>query len=407
LLSKKPLAILAALFLLGGSAFAFQPAQSQSSVTDMMGSIGKRGGAFFAPNARPASSDAQSRPRVIRTVAPPTARSVQPALSPGIDQPKSLPVGPRRISEQPDGGRIASLSHAPSAAQPNGGPRALPGRIDKLLGAPLPVAEVRGRGHEEPAIQAKALLCLDCSSNRVLLARNDKEPLPIASITKLVSAMAVLDAMSLDQVVETPKDITEVEPKKVGIQPGDRFTVRDLLHGMLIVSGNDCAEVLARAYPHGGRDGFIQAMNRKAAKLGARQSAFFTPSGLDMRVTLGRKDGKALESKNLNAASAEEVALIAKHAFDYPAIRQIVGAKTYAMKTVNSRPKTYRLKSNDRLLFEPVPLAGAKTGFTNKAGKCIVALFNDNAKDYLVVVLNSPQHFKAAEKIYRWASSAF
>ncbi|MEW6110963.1 MAG: serine hydrolase [Thermodesulfobacteriota bacterium] len=407
MLSKILLTILATSLLLAGSAFAFQPVQSQSSVSDMIGNVGKRGGVLLAPNARPATSDAQTRPRVIQTVAPPPTRAARPALPPWIDQPKSLAVGPRRSSEKPETGRVASLSHAPSPVQSNGGPRAVPGGIDKLLGAPLPIAEVRGKGHEEPSIQAKALLCMDCSSNRVLLARNDKEPLPIASITKLMSAMTVLDAMSLDQVVETPKDITEVEPKKVGIQPGDRFTVRDLLHGMLIVSGNDCAEVLARAYPHGGRNGFIQAMNKKAAKLGARQSAFFTPSGLDMRVTLGRKDGKILESKHLNAASAEEVALIAKHAFEYSAIRQIVGTKTYAMKTVNQKPRTYRLKSNDRLLFEPVPLAGAKTGFTNKAGKCIVALFNDKAKDYLVVVLNSPQHFKAAEKLYRWATGAF
>ncbi|MFH0959409.1 MAG: serine hydrolase [Pseudomonadota bacterium] len=257
----------------------------------------------------------------------------------------------------------------------------------------------------QPRVRAKAMFCVDRSSNRVVLAENESAPLPIASITKLLTAMVVIDQMDLNEIVETPSDILEVEKHTVGIKPGDRFTVKDLLHGMLIESGNDCAESLARAYPKGGRSAFIESMNRKAHELRLNQVKIYTPSGLDHKFTLGRKDGRELLGKKPNIATAEDVAILAVHAFKYPLIAEISSSKTYVMKSLNPKPREYNLVSNDKLLRTNLPVAGAKTGFTNMAGKCIVALFKDNNKEHLVVVLNTPHHFKAAEKIYRWASN--
>jgi D-alanyl-D-alanine carboxypeptidase len=257
----------------------------------------------------------------------------------------------------------------------------------------------------KPRVQAKAMFCQDCSSDKVMLAENVSEPLPIASITKLLTAMIVLEEMKLDQVLPVPTDIDQVERHKVGLRPEDRLTVRDLLHGMLIASGNDCAEVLARAYPKGGKAGFMVAMNRRARQIGAARADLHTPSGLDMKITLGRKDGRDLEARRPNIASAKDVALIAREAFRHPLIRKIAALKTYTMQTRNATPRDYRLASNDKLLAKNLPVAGAKTGFTNAAGRCIVALFKDEKKEHVIVVLNSPQHFKAAEKIYRWASA--
>jgi D-alanyl-D-alanine carboxypeptidase len=283
-------------------------------------------------------------------------------------------------------------------------------KVTALLGQPPKTApdqaSFRKSAVAAPRVQAKALFCVDCSSNKVMLADNVSEPLPIASITKLLTAMVVIDGMDLDKVVEVPNDIAEVEPHKVGIRPGDRFTVSDLLHGMLIESGNDCAEVLARSYGRGGRYGFIARMNRRAAELGASRTVIYTPSGLDAKQALGRKEGRTLEAKKWNMATAEDVATIARKAFSYPLIRKIAGMKTYTMRTQNQVSREYRLASNDKLLNKNLPVAGAKTGFTNKAGRCIVALFSDQMKEHVVVVLNSPQHFKAAEKIYRWACKA-
>ena len=257
-----------------------------------------------------------------------------------------------------------------------------------------------------PKIKAKALFCVDRSSNRVILAENISAPLPIASITKLLTAMIVIDDMNLTSKVVVPNDIREVAKHTVGIRPGEVFTVQDLLHGMLIESGNDCAEALASAYPKGGRAGLIATMNKKASELGASSVRIFTPSGLDHKFILGRKDGRELPGKKPNISTAQDVALVADHAFKYPLIAQISSMKKYTMRTLNEKPKDYPLYSNDKLLDKNLPVAGAKTGFTNMAGKCIVALFKNDDKEHLVVVLNTAQHFKAAEKIYRWAASS-
>lgn len=254
-----------------------------------------------------------------------------------------------------------------------------------------------------PRVKAKAMLCVDCSSNKVVLAKNEDEPLPIASITKLLTAMIVIDRMNLDTVLKVPWDIKQVPRHKVGIRPGELFTAQDLLHGMLIESGNDCAEVLARAYPKGGRYAFMSEMNKLAARLGASHTRLYTPSGLDKTLTLGRKGGRDLEVVRSNVATAEDVAVIARHAFKYPLIRQIAGMKSYTMHTRNAKPRNYRLATNDKLLYGKLPVAGAKTGYTNLAGRCIVALFKNENREHVVVVLNTPKHFRAAEKIYRWA----
>ncbi len=185
------------------------------------------------------------------------------------------------------------------------------------------------RALSRPPVRAKALFCVDCSSNKVMLAENVSEPLPIASITKLLTAMIVIDEMDLDQALQVPADIREVAKHVVGLKPGERLSVKDLLHGLLIESGNDCAEVLARNYPKGGRHGFVERMNHFAAVIGAGKSKFFTPSGLDAVETLGKKDGRELSILFSNTASAEDVATIARRAFEYPLIRKISGMKTY------------------------------------------------------------------------------
>jgi len=327
---------------------------------------------------------------------------VRPASLTGPAAAQKRPAGQISVPQELRPYVSAPLADRPSIRNVHSGPR--------QAKASLPSVSPRkseATGHSRPPVRAKAMFCVDCSSNKVVLAQNISEPLPIASITKLLTAMTVIDEMDLEKVLEVPADIGEVERHKVGIRPGDLFTVRDLLHGMLIESGNDCAEVLARSYPKGGRDGFIVAMNRRAALMGASRTTLFTPSGLDMKMTLGRKEGRNLDARRPNTATAEDVALIAKHAFNNPLIAQISSTKTHTMRTRNAVPRDYRLISNDRLLTKNLPIAGAKTGFTNMAGKCIVALFKDQKTEHMVVVLNTAQHFKAAEKIYRWACRMF
>ncbi|MBI5247873.1 MAG: D-alanyl-D-alanine carboxypeptidase [Desulfomonile tiedjei] len=377
------------LLLNGGLASAFEPVRTSASINEMM-SGSRPGAAVNYQHQRKETSLHQKS--TIATPAPRASQPPRPSTSSVAYKPKTLiamPAPKQNLSLE----RSINASTAKSAhLKPT------------LHGKPLAsVRTEKALNGNRPPVKAKALYCVDCSSNKVVLAENTCAPLPIASITKLLTAMVIVEEMDLDRVVEVPEDIGQVERHVVGLKPGDQLTVRDLLHGMLIESGNDCAEALARAYPKGGREAFMGAMNRKAAALGASSTSFYTPSGLDSKMTLGRKDGRYLEARKANTASAEDVAAIARAAFKNPLISKISSTRTYTMRTRNFTPRDYPLVSNDKLLTRNLPLVGAKTGYTNLAGKCIVALFKHNEKEHMVVVLNSPNHFKAAEKVYRWA----
>ncbi len=352
--------------LLVTQASAFEPVPWSVSLQDMAARVGKAGPVAEPPRFVPAAA-----------VASKGNHTVLSHLRPAVAVAAHVKPFPRsRVSALVERG-----SHASRVA-----------------------ADAMRRHRHVPRVQAKALCCLDCNSDKMLLAKNISEPLPIASITKLLTAMIAVDGMSLDQVVEVPVDIVDVPPHKVGLRPGDLFTVKDLLYGLLMESGNDCAEALARAYPKGGRQGFIAAMNRRLRLLGASSATMYTPSGLDLKITLGRKDGRTLEATKPNVASAKDVTVIARAAFGYPLISEISSTKVHKIVTRNDTPRTYHLVSTIKLLNRKLPLAGAKTGFTNLAGRCIVALFKDHHKETVVVVLNSPRHFKAAENLYRWIS---
>ncbi|MBI5571734.1 MAG: serine hydrolase [Desulfomonile tiedjei] len=401
-------AILAILIFAPSYAAAFEPARWSGSVQDIAARIGKP--QYDTLQRQPKVSvvtknkNATPRPAVARAVESPHAgegstAQVRRGAARAETEVSSLKPRPLLASMK---AALPVDRHERPSAPPRGTGSALAAK--RSMPKP-PAAEAKGKpAASGPNIPAKAMYCLDCAADKVILAKNISEPLPIASITKLLTAMVVLDEMKLDQIVEVPEDIVEVPPHKVGIRPRDLFTVNDLLHGMLMESGNDCAEALACAYPKGGRAAFLKAMNRKATSLGASSTALFTPSGLDMKVILGRRDGKALEATKPNVASAKDVALIARHAFNYPLISEITSTKTCTVTTRNDIPRKYRLASNIKLLYGNLPIVGAKTGFTNMAGRCIVAHFKDDAKDQLVVVLNTRRHFKAAENIYRWAA---
>lgn len=249
-------------------------------------------------------------------------------------------------------------------------------------------------------VQAKAVYCVNLASNETIMARNENQKLPIASLTKLVSALVTLDHMPLDKIVKVPDHIKTVPKFVVGLKPGDELTVNDLLHGMLISSGNDCAEALACSFP-GGKQKFVAALNRKARQLGARNSEFFTPSGLD-RKPAGSPADISEEEIDANASTAKEIAHIAKIAFSNKTIRSILQKKNYVMASSASKHE-YPIRNTNKLLSDNLPVIGGKTGFTVRAGHCLASQFSPAKNDLLIVVLGSPNHFHDTRLVYRKA----
>lgn len=246
-------------------------------------------------------------------------------------------------------------------------------------------------------IQAKAVYCVNLRSNETLLARNVDQQLPVASLTKLLTAMVALDRMPLDRKVTVPDHIKKVPKSVVGLKAGDELTLQDLLHGLLIGSGNDCAETIACAFP-GGKKSFIEAMNKKVRSMGMRKTWFYTPSGLD------RKNGAAPDNEaevDSNVSTAREMGAIARAAFSNPVIRSICLKKSHML--AGAKDNTYTVRTTNKLLRDNLPLVGGKTGYTSRAGHCLATEFTPGRNVLLIVVLGSPDHFRDTRLVYHKA----
>jgi len=265
------------------------------------------------------------------------------------------------------------------------------------------IAKIAKKKKPKPAsrgVEAKAVYCVNLRGNQTLLSRNADQQLPVASLTKLVTALVALDQLPLDRKVTVPDHIKTIPKSVVGLKAGDSLSVMDLLHGLLIGSGNDCAETLACAVP-GGSKTFIAAMNKKVKSMGVRRTVFYTPSGLDQK-TPNTKEGKKTVDVDSNVSTAREIATIAGTAFSNPTIRSICLKKNHVLAS-SSKPGGYSVKNTNKLLRDNLPLIGGKTGFTARAGHCLATEFTPGRNILLIVVLGSPDHFRDTRLVYHKA----
>ena len=208
-------------------------------------------------------------------------------------------------------------------------------------------------------VEAKAVYCVNLRSNQTLLSRNADQQLPVASLTKLVTALVALDQLPLDKKVTVPDHIKTIPKSVVGLQAGDSLSVMDLLHGLLIGSGNDYAETLACAVP-GGSKTFIAAMNKKVKSMGAQRTVFYTPSGLDQK-TPNTKEGKKTVDVDSNVSTAHEIATIAGTAFSNSTIRSICLKKNHVLAS-SSKPGGYSVKTQTSFYVTTFHLSAARPG---------------------------------------------
>ena len=232
--------------------------------------------------------------------------------------------------------------------------------------------------HPQPElpVHAQAVYLVDLDTRAVLWQRDPETMRAPASLTKLVTAMvAVDDAGSLDQVVEVTQEATQVIPTVMGLTPGERVTVRQLLAGMLLDSGNDAAEALARGIVP--RDRFIRQMNAKARSIGLTASHFVSPSGLDA-------PGHGMSAHDL----AHAAAYIGRY---YPEVAAIAATKDVAIPATAEHKAFYPHNMN-RLLWTYPGATGLKPGFTYDAGGCMAATATRDGRHLVVVVLNDTGH---------------
>lgn len=258
---------------------------------------------------------------------------------------------------------------------------------------PLPAAwravpTTRAGAPPPPATAAAAVAILDEASASVLYAANGDAPLAPASLTKIATAIVAIEHGDLDRRVMVDVDSRVMRGSTVmGLLPGDEFTVRDLLYGMMLPSGNDAALAVGRAVS-GSDAAFVAEMNALAERLGLRDTHFANPHGLNAPG---------------HATSARDLALLSRYAMNLPEFGTIVSTTSYAAR--GSRTIELWNVIND-VLYLIHGADGVKSGFTRQAGRTLVASATRDGHRVYVVVLNDSQRLTDASLLLDWAFEA-
>lgn len=242
-------------------------------------------------------------------------------------------------------------------------------------------------------VRSSSALVVDVKTGKTLYQKNATKVRPIASLTKLMTALVVLDAkQNLNQTITVDKnDLDRVKHTHSRIRMGTKVTRRDALHLALMSSENRMASALARHYP-GGRSAFVRAMNNKARQLGMRNTHFYDSTGLSTR----------------NVSTAHDLGKLAAAAYRQPLIRQFTqdenremrfSAPAYSLMFNNTNPLVKNPDWDVRL---------SKTGFTDEAGRCLVMRAKPDSRELAIVLLNSVGKrtpIGDANRIRKWLKS--
>ena len=242
----------------------------------------------------------------------------------------------------------------------------------------------------EISLNSSAVMVVDQKTGEILLEKNPDAALPIASITKVMTAMVIIDAgLPLSEVITITADDTNLEKYSSSrLRVGARFSRAELLHLALMSSENRAAHALGRTFP-GGMDVFVNAMNEKAQALGMGTSRFVEPTGLS----------------SANVASPRDLSRLVKAAHEFPLIREYSTARE-AVVRVGGREQQFR-NTNALTRNDNWDLGLSKTGFIRDAGKCLVMQASIDDQDVIIVMLDaegSAKRISDAERIRRWLS---
>ena len=232
--------------------------------------------------------------------------------------------------------------------------------------------------HPQPdlPIHGQAAYLVDLDTRMVMWARDPETMRAPASLTKLITAMvAVDDAGSLDRVIVVTQESTQITPSVMGLSPGEKVTLRQLMAGLFLDSGNDAAEAIAQGIVP--RDKFIRQMNQKAGAIGLTASHFSNPTGLDA-------PGHVMSAHDI----AHVAAYLGKY---YPELAAIAAAKDIVIPATADHKAFYPHNLN-RLIGTYPGATGLKTGLTDNAGGCMLATATRDGRHLVAVVLNATLH---------------
>lgn len=242
-----------------------------------------------------------------------------------------------------------------------------------------------------PIISGKSALVYDTYSNRFLYEEGTDSKIPIASLTKILSAVVTLERLNSNDIVTITQKSIRVDGEKQDLYLGEKLTVRNLLKLMLIESSNDAAYALVEHAKNLGID-FIDEMNIKARNLDMRDSAFTDPAGLDDNAY----------------STAKDLVKLVQYSLNYREIWDISSEKTAIVESSDERIK-HSVTSTNRLLGLIKDIIGGKTGYTDGAGQCmiLVASVPDYPGKIISIVLGSSDRFGDTQRLIEWTRAAY
>jgi D-alanyl-D-alanine carboxypeptidase (penicillin-binding protein 5/6) len=233
-------------------------------------------------------------------------------------------------------------------------------------------------------ITASSAVAMDLNSGRVLYDNNMNNKRLIASITKIMTCIIVLENSDIKKEITVGDEVLKAYGSAIYIEMGEKITIENLLYGLMLRSGNDAAIVLAKNVS-GNMDNFVKLMNELAGKIGMKNTTFINDNGLE------DNDG------NGNISTAYDMALLTTYAYKNDKFRKIIGTKDI---TVKSSSKTYRWHNKNKLLQITDFVTGGKTGYTKKAKRTLVTTAEKNNKKITVVTLNDGNDFADHLSLY-------
>lgn len=232
------------------------------------------------------------------------------------------------------------------------------------------IIEVSSELNEEPRINSRAAIVFDRTSGSILFGKNENEKRKMASTTKIMTAIIVIENCNLNDIVTVSSKAAGTGGSRLGLHTNDKISIRDLLYGLMLCSGNDAAVALAE-YVGGNLTGFATLMNNKCNYLGLTSTHFVTPHGLDNEE---------------HFTTAYELAIITDYALKNDTFCKFVSTKNY---TVSINGNSKNLSNTNELLGNLNGVYGVKTGFTNGANRCLVTAIKRENMDLICIVLGA------------------
>lgn len=231
-------------------------------------------------------------------------------------------------------------------------------------------------------IKASSMIAYDMDTNQILYSNNIHETRPIASISKIMTAILACESGKLDDIVIVGDEINKSYGSGIYIRVGEELTLRDLVYGLMLRSGNDASFAIAK-YVGGTVDNFVVSMNNKAKELNMQDTIFNNPNGLD--------------DKGGNISSTYDMALLTSYAMKNEEYRNITKTKKYTLKT---NMNYYSWTNKNKLLFMYKYTTGGKTGYTKIAKRTLVTTASNNNMNLVIVTLNDGNDFNNHKNMY-------